>query len=192
MAGEESFRPGLAVLARCLTFVRILSIPLFMHALFETESAPDGIWRFVLIAVYAYAVLSDLADGLLARRANAESYFWGQVDAFTDIAFNAAALTAAFLTGVIGRWAAVGIVMLGAQFMWRCWIEAENAGEALPEDAAGKWAGVGFYVLVGGVVLEAGLSWRWLRPVLPWLGNLVFFYALYLFIRNALASYRSH
>ena len=192
MNEEGSMRPMLAVLARCLTFVRILSIPLFMHALFETESAPDGMWRFVLIAVYAYAVLSDLADGLLARRANAESYFWGQVDAFTDIAFNAAALTAAFLTGVIGRWAAVGVVMLGAQFMWRCWIEAGNAGEALPEDAAGKWAGVCFYVLVGGVVLEAGLSWGWLRPVLPWLGNLVFFYALYLFIRNALASYRSH
>ena len=36
----------------------------------------------------------------LARRAGAKSYFWGQVDAFSDVAFNAAALMAAAWAGV--------------------------------------------------------------------------------------------
>ena len=58
----------------------------------------------------------------------------------------------------------------------------------MPEDAAGKWAGVFFYALVGVVVCEAGLSWEWLTPILPWLGRLVFLYALYLLIRNARSS----
>jgi len=178
-------RPKLAYLARGLTLARIFTIPLIVWALLEMDSAPDLRWRVLLIAAYLYAILSDLADGPLARRAGAKSYFWGQVDALSDVAFNAAALAAAAWTGRIGPWAALGVLALGAQFLWRCRGGAGSAGESLPEDAAGKWAGVCFYALVGGVVLEMGLAWDWLRPVLPWLGRLVFFYALYLLIRNA-------
>ncbi len=185
-------KPRLAYLARGLTLARFLAIPIVVWTLLRIDSAPDLMWRVLLIAAYAYAVLSDLIDGPLARRAGARSYFWGQVDALSDVAFNAAALAAAFWAGRLGPWAALGVSALGAQFLWRCRGGAGGAGEALPEDAAGKWAGVCFYALVGVVVCEMGFSWDWLRPVLPWLGNLVFLYALYLFIRNALASYRSH
>ena len=177
-------RPKLAYLARGLTLARFLATPLFVWALLRLDSAPDWRWRALLIGAYAYAVLSDLVDGPLARRAGAKSYFWGQVDALSDVAFNAAALAAAAWTGRVGPWAALGVSALGSQFLWRCRGGAESAGESLPEDAAGKWAGVFFYALVGGVVLEMGLSWDWLRPVLPWLGRVVFFYALYLLIRN--------
>ena len=185
MGEGGSFKPRLAMLARGLTLARFLAIPLFVWALLHLDSAPDPRWRVLLIAAYVYAVLSDLVDGPLARRAGAKSYFWGQVDALSDVAFNAAALAAAAWAGRIGPWPALGVLALGAQFLWRCRGGAGSAGEALPEDAAGKWAGVLFYALVGGVVLEMGLSWDWLRPILPWLGNLVFFYALYLLIRNA-------
>ena len=185
MAGEGSINRKLAYLARGLTLARILAIPIFVWALLQLDSAPDGKWRVLLIAVYVYAILSDLIDGPLARRAGAKSYFWGQVDAFSDVAFNAAALAAAAWAGRVGPWAALGVSALGAQFLWRCRSGAGSTDESLPEDAAGKWAGVFFYALVGGVVLEAGLSWHWLRPVLPWFGNLMFLYALCLFIRNA-------
>ncbi len=185
MDGEGSFNPILAYLARGLTLARIFTIPLIVWALLEMDSAPDARWRVLLIAVYLYAILSDLIDGPLARRAGAKSYFWGQVDALSDVAFNAAALSAAAWTGRVGPWAALGVLTLGVQFLWRCRREARRAGESLPEDAAGKWAGVCFYALVGVVVCETGFSWDWLRPVLPWLGRLVFFYALYLLIRNA-------
>ena len=185
MMERAPLRPKLAYLARGLTLARIFTIPLIVWALLEMDSAPDLRWRVLLIAVYLYAILSDLADGPLARRAGANSYFWGQVDALSDVAFNAAALAAAAWTGRIGPWAALGVLALGAQFLWRCWREARSVSESLPEDAAGKWAGVCFYALVGVVVFETGFSWDWLSPVLPWLGRLVFFYALYLLIRNA-------
>ncbi len=185
MGGEGSINHKLAYLARGLTLARILAIPLFVWALYCIDSAPDLMWRILLIAVYVYAILSDLLDGPLARRANARSYFWGQVDAISDVAFNAAALAAAAWAGRVGPWAALGVLALGAQFLWRCMRGAGNTDDSLPEDAAGKWAGVLFYALVGVVVCEAGLSWEWLAPVLPWLGNLVFLYALYLLIRNA-------
>ena len=188
MAGEGSFKPKLAYLARGLTLARILTIPPFVWALLRIDSAPDLGWRVLLIAVYVYAILSDLIDGPLARRAGAKSYFWGQVDALSDVAFNTAALMAAAWVGRIGPWAALGVLALGAQFLWRCMRGAGNTDDSLPEDAAGKWAGVLFYALVGVVVCEAGLSWEWLAPILPWLGHLVFLYALYLLIRNA----RSH
>lgn len=185
MAGEGSIDRKLAYLARGLTLARILAIPPFVWALLRIDSAPDGQWRILLIAAYLYAILSDLIDGPLARRANAKSYFWGQVDAFSDVAFNAAALAAAAWAGRIGPWAALGVSALGAQFLLRCMRGAGSTDESLPEDAAGKWAGVFFYALVGVVVCEAGLSWAWLAPILPWLGRLVFLYALYLLIRNA-------
>ena len=185
MGGEGSINHKLAYLARGLTLARILAIPPFVWALLHLDSAPDLGWRVLLIGAYVYAILSDLVDGPLARRAGAKSYFWGQVDALSDVAFNVAALTAAAWAGRVGPWAALGVLALGAQFLWRCRSGAESAGESLPEDAAGKWAGVLFYALVGVVVCEAGLSWDWLRPILPWLGRLVFLYALYLLIRNA-------
>ena len=185
MDGEGSFNPKLAYLARGLTLARIFTIPLIVWALLEMDSAPDLRWRVLLIAVYLYAILSDLIDGPLARRAGANSYFWGQVDVLSDVAFNAAALAAAAWTGRVGPLAALGVLALGAQFLWRCRRETRSAGESLPEDAAGKWAGVCFYALVGVVVFETGFSWDWLSPVLPWLGRLVFLYALYLLIRNA-------
>ena len=185
MVGEGSINWKLAYLARGLTLARFLAIPPFVWALLRIGSAPDLGWRVLLVAVYVYAILSDLVDGPLARRANARSYFWGQVDAFSDVAFNAAALAAAAWVGRVGPWAALGVLALGTQFLWRCMRGAGNTNDSLPEDAAGKWAGVFFYALVGVVVCEAGLSWEWLAPLLPWLGNLVFLYALYLLIRNA-------
>ncbi len=188
---EGSFiKPKLACLARALTLARILAIPAFLWVFFRLESAPDLRWRILLIAVYAYAVLSDLADGPLARRAGAVRYFWGQVDAFSDVAFNASALSAAACAGRVGPWAPLGVLALGAQFLWRCRGGAGSAGDSLPEDVAGRWAGVFFYALVGGVVFETAFSWVWLKPVLPWLGRLVFLYALYLLIRNALPAHR--
>ncbi len=191
MMERAPLRPKLAYLARGLTLARIFTIPLIVWALLEMDSAPDLRWRVLLIAAYLYAILSDLADGPLARRAGANSYFWGQVDALSDVAFNAAALAAAAWTGRVGPLAALGVLALGAQFLWRCRREARSVGESLPEDAAGKWAGVCFYALVGVVVCETGFSWDWLRPVLPWLGRLVFFYALYLLIRNARSPHRT-
>ena len=185
MAGEGSINWKISYLARGLTLARILAIPPFFWALLRIDSVPDLGWRVLLIAAYAYAILSDLIDGPLARRAGAKSYFWGQVDAFSDVVFNVAALSAAAWVGRIGPWAALGVLALGAQFLWRCMRGAGNTDDSLPEDAAGKWAGVFFYALVGVVVCEAGFSWEWLAPVLPWLGRLVFLYALYLLIRNA-------
>ena len=188
---EGSFiKPKLACLARGLTLARILAIPAFLWVFFRLESAPDLRWRMLLIAVYAYAILSDLTDGPLARRAGGVRYFWGLLDAFSDVAFNAAALSAAAWTGRVGPWAPLGVLALGAQFLWRCRGGAGSAGDSLPEDEAGKWAGVFFYALVGVVVLETAFSWNWLKPVLPWLGRLVFLYALYLLIRNARLSQR--
>ena len=188
---EGSFiKPKLACLARALTLARILAIPAFLWVFFRLESAPDLRWRILLIAVYAYAVLSDLADGPLARRAGAVRYFWGLVDAFSDVTFNASALSAAACAGRIGPWAPLGVLALGAQFLWRCRGGAGSADDSLPEDTAGRWAGVFFYALVGVVVFETAFSWVWLTPILPWLGRLVFLYALYLLIRNALPAHR--
>lgn len=193
MTEPEPARPKLARLARSLTLMRLLAAPAFAWALLRLDSAPDGRWRALLAAAYAYAVLSDLLDGPLARRAGARSYFWGQVDAFSDVAFNAAALGAAAWTGRIGPWVPLGALALGVRFLWRCRSGRAGGsppGEALPEDGAGKWAGVFFYALAGVVVCEALFRFAWPGDALPRLGDLVFLYALCLLLRGWFASRR--
>lgn len=178
-----SVRPGLARLARSLTFLRMLATPLFAWAFVRLESVPDArrpAW--LLLAIYGYAVLSDLLDGPLARRAGAASYRWGQADALADVAFNAAALAAAAWAGRVGPWVPLGVLALGARFLWRCRRRAVEAAGALPEDAAGKRAGVLFYLLVGAVVLEAGFPAARLGAAVDWLGHLVFLYTAYLLL----------
>ena len=184
MARGGTVRPRLAHLARALTLARILATPLFVWALLRVAHTPEERWRFLLIAAYACVILSDLTDGPLARCAGARSYRWGQVDAASDVAFNAAALAAAAWAGRVGPWASLGVLALGAGFLRRCRAGAGRGEDSLPEDGAGKWAGVCFYALVGAVVCEMGLAWAWLRPALPWLGRLAALYALFLLIRN--------
>lgn len=187
-------KPKLARLGRGLTLLRLPATLAFAWALLRLESAPPAPgWRVLLIASYAYAVLSDLLDGPLARRAGARSYFWGQVDAFSDIAFNAVALAAAAWAGRLGPWAPLGVLALGARFLWRCRrarADGSPPDGSLPEDAAGRRAGVFFYVLTGVVVFDTTFPLAWLGAILPRLGELAFLYALYALLRGWLAPRR--
>ncbi len=171
-------------LARSLTLGRVAATPAFVWVWMRLEAAPqEGAARLALLAIYVYAVASDLGDGPLARRGGAVRASWGRLDAFSDVAFNAAALAVAAWTGRIGPWAALGVAALGGRFLWRC--RSLPEGAALPEDGPGKWAGVAFYALVGALVADAAFAPPGLGSLLPWLANLAFFYTLCLLLRPA-------
>ncbi len=175
---------GLARLAQSLTLMRMLATPAFLWVFLRLEFSPDLAWRIALLAIYAGAVLSDLLDGPLARRASTRSYFWGQMDVLADVAFNGAVLSAAVWVGRVGFWVPLSLAALGANFLWRCRRYAGRSGDSLPEDSAGKWAGVFFYVLVGAVVLDASFPAAWLSVVVYWLSRVAFLYALWLLFRD--------
>src|SRR6266404_3706258 len=137
--------------ARGLTLGRLASIPLFLFLLIQTHRAGPQHWRVSLLLLYVCIALSDVLGGLLARKGEAPSHGWGQVDAAADIAFTSLSLAAAAWLGYVGPWVPVGVAVLGGRFLLRNLGYQPSRQGRLVEDQAGKAAGVIYYLLVGAI-----------------------------------------
>ena len=170
--------------ARGLTLARLGSTPLFLVLLIHAHREGLPLWRLSLLLLYACIALSDVLDGMLARKAGAPSHVWGQVDAAADITFTSLSLAVAAWLGHVGPWVPVGVAILGGRFLLRNLGRHPTQSGRLVEDRAGKAAGVIYYLLVGAVALELaveGDSGRW------WIaraGDIVFLYTLFLLLRR--------
>ncbi|MBI3128383.1 MAG: CDP-alcohol phosphatidyltransferase family protein [Candidatus Tectomicrobia bacterium] len=131
--------------ARGLTLARLLAAPLFALWLLRGGSLGPGFFAF-----YLFFPLSDLADGPLARRSGGARPLWARLDPLADIMFNAAALSAAAWTGRVGFWLPAAVLVLGGRFLWR--------GPEREAGAAGRAAGVLFYLMTGAVAAEAAFA----------------------------------
>ncbi len=171
--------------ARGLTLARLASTPLFLWLLIQTDREGADFWGISLLLLYFFIVLSDLFDGLLARKAGAPSHFWGQVDAAVDITFNSLSLSAAAWLGRVGPWVPAGVATLGGRFILRnLRLQPVQEGH-LDEDLAGKAAGVIYYLLVGAVALELSLEGEGGRWLIARAGDVVFLYTLFVLLRKA-------
>lgn len=181
---DDLLRAFYLAAARGLTLARLASIPLFLVLLIHTHREGLPLWRLSLLLLYVCIALSDVLDGLLARKAGAPSHAWGQVDAAADIAFTSLSLAAAAWLGYVGPWVPVGVAVLGGRFLLRNLGHQPTPHGRLVEDRAGKAAGVIYYLLVGAIALELaveGDSGRW------WIaraGDGVFLYTLFLLLRR--------
>jgi phosphatidylglycerophosphate synthase len=181
---DDLLRAFYLAAARGLTLARLSSIPLFLMLLIHTHREGRPLWRLSLLLLYVGIALSDVFDGMLARKAGAPSHAWGQVDAAADIAFTSLSLAAAAWLGYVGPWVPVGVAVLGGRFLLRNLGYQPTRDGRLVEDRAGKAAGVIYYLLVGAIALELaveGDSGRW------WIaraGDVVFLYTLFLLLRR--------
>ena len=177
-------RPWLARVARGLTLGRLGGVPLFAVLLLRAGSDASGEGSPGLIILFVVLAGSDYVDGPLARQAGATSAGWGRIDVAADVLFNLASLTAAAWLGLVGPWVPAIVLLLGLRFGLRTLRTNRAASGGLPEDRAGKWAGVLFYLLVGAVVATVSLGVP--SPgVLARLGDLVFFYGIGVFAAGA-------
>ena len=176
--------------ARGLTLARLASIPLFLFLLVQTHHAGPQHWRESLLLLYVGIALSDILDGWLARKAEAPSHVWGQIDAAADIAFTSLSLAAAAWLGRVGLWVPLGVAVLGGRFLLRNLGHQPAPAGRLVEDRAGKAAGVIYYLLVGAIALElsvAGEDGQW---AIARGGDAVFLYTLFLLLRQQRAHLR--
>ena len=171
-----------ALPARVLTLSRVAGLPLFLWLL--AHATPGSRSAIALVATYLCLALSDYVDGPLARRAGTADRRWARIDVMADIVFNVSGLGAAAWLGLVGAWVPAIVALLGARFLWRTRRAAERPGGALPEDSAGKHAGVLFYLLVGIVVAERATG-----AIGPFTvaraADAVFLYAVYVLVRGA-------
>ena len=170
--------------ARGLTLARVAGIPLFLWLFIHTARAGSPLGRMCLLLLYVCIALSDVLDGMFARKAGAPSHVWGQVDAAADIAFTSLSLTVAAWLGRVGFWVPVGVAILGGRFLLRNLGQQPTQEGRLVEDQAGKAAGVIYYLLVGAVACNMAVDGEGSRWWIARTGDVVFLYTLFLLLRR--------
>jgi len=116
-----------------------------------------GHWRMAA-AVFVLAVLTDLADGPVARRFNHATPGGGLFDHSTDALFVAATLAALAAAGYVNVFLP-GLVMLA--FLQYVLDSRVLAGAVLRTSLMGRYNGIAYYVLAGIPIIReaAGLGW---------------------------------
>lgn len=83
-----------------LTVLRIVMVPIFVVVLFLYPESPGG--RLVATAIFVVAMLTDLADGWIARRYNLVTDFGKLWDPVADKALTGAAFVSLSILGSMG------------------------------------------------------------------------------------------
>ncbi len=102
-------KPSNLNVPNALTVLRIVMVPAFLVVLF---SNPDDFgWRVAATAVFVVAILTDLADGYIARKYNLVTDFGKLWDPVADKALTGAAFIA---LGVLGElsWIIIALILL--------------------------------------------------------------------------------
>ena len=94
-------------LANKLTMLRVVLIPFFIAALMAD---PHGNGRWVALAIFIIASLTDFADGYVARKFNMITNFGKFMDALADKMLVCSALICLVEIGLIPAWIVIVIV----------------------------------------------------------------------------------
>jgi CDP-diacylglycerol---glycerol-3-phosphate 3-phosphatidyltransferase len=166
-----------ANVANIITVVRILMAPLFFVLLLADggQDTSVRIWAAVLFVV---AIVTDSADGIIARRQNLVTDFGKLVDPIADKVLIGGALVGITILGELGPlgWLVTGLILL-REFGITVWRFIALRDRVIPASLAGKvktWAqSVAVTVIL--VPLDGVLGGWWL-----WLGWILIAVALVL------------
>lgn len=131
--------------ANMFTWTRILSIPLFVWVL-KNSNIPHNEW--VATAVFLFASLTDYFDGFFARKRKEATRGGKFLDLIADKLLVGAALIC-LIGNVIKMWMVVLIILREILVMIGRWF-AESRGKKTEVSKLGKWKAVTQYV---GIIL---------------------------------------
>ncbi len=115
-------KPSNLNVPNALTVLRILMVPVFLAVLF---THPDDFgWRMAATAVFVVAILTDLADGYIARKYNLVTDFGKLWDPVADKALTGAAFIA---LGILGELSWIIIVLILLREWGITWLRAAIA-----------------------------------------------------------------
>lgn len=137
--------------ANALTGLRLLAAPLCAVAI--VEGAATG-----AVLLFALAVVTDLADGRLARRRGEESALGGLLDHATDATFVSLGLAALAYLGAVPVLLPILVALAFVQYM----LDSKTlAGRPLRASWLGRWNGIAYFVLLGTPVIRDALGLTW-------------------------------
>lgn len=139
------------------TWANALSVLRLIVALPCAYSIWTGSWRLAA-TLFVVAVVTDVSDGIVARRRGEVTVFGGLLDHTID---------ALFVTVTLGALAALGIVpvvlppLAITSFVQYVWDSKALSGAPLRASVLGRWNGIGYFVVVGTVVIREALELTW-------------------------------
>lgn len=107
---------GKWTLPNVLTVLRIVMVPIFLVVLFLNPH--DSLWRLVATLVFVVAILTDVADGRIARKYNLVSDFGKLWDPVADKALTGAAFVSLGILGELWWWMIVVILVREWGITW--------------------------------------------------------------------------
>jgi phosphatidylglycerophosphate synthase len=140
-----------------ITWANALSVLRLIVALPCAYSIWTGSWRLAA-TLFVVAVVTDVFDGIVARRRGEVTIFGGLLDHTID---------ALFVTVTLGALAASGIVpfvlppLAITSFVQYVWDSKALSGAPLRASVLGRWNGIGYFVVVGTVVIRQALGLTW-------------------------------
>lgn len=143
--------------ANGLTLLRLIAIVPAVWAILS------GHWRLAAL-LFAFAALSDLADGPLARRYGHATPIGGLFDHGTDALFVSTTLGALAAAGYINPYLPLLVALAFIQYMFD---SKALAGAELRTSILGRNNGIAYFVMVGIPVVREALGFSW--PPLTWI-----------------------
>jgi phosphatidylglycerophosphate synthase len=140
--------------ANGLTLLRLLAVPVFVHAVLVGDA-------WLAAALFALAIASDLADGWVARRYGEASHFGGLADHAADALFVTAGSAAFAWRGELPVWLPLAIAVAFTQY-----VLDSRPGPRLRGSSLGRWNGIAYFVALGIPTVRDALGLGW--PPAPW------------------------
>lgn len=106
---EAAARPSNWNLPNLLTGLRVVMVPLFAWGLLAHPAAPS--WRWFADGVFILAILTDMADGRIARKYNLVTNFGKLWDPIADKALTGMGFIALSILGELPWWITVMILL---------------------------------------------------------------------------------
>ena len=144
--------------ANALSLLRLAVAPLLASAILDGRAE-------VATALFALAVATDFADGMVARRYGESSPLGGLLDHTIDATFCVLGLAAHAVAGVL-PWALPAFV--AASFIQYVLDSKSLAGRPLRASRLGRWNGIAYFVAVAVPVVRDTLGWTWPGATLVW------------------------
>lgn len=135
MSMPSAATPGLVNLPNALTALRLLCVPVLI-ALLAMPPGPSGIPRNVAAVVFVIASVTDIADGMIARRRGQVTTFGKLADPIADKALTGTVLIGLSLLGQLAWWVTVVILIreVGVTVL-RLWVIRQGV---IPASRGGK------------------------------------------------------
>lgn len=140
--------------ANALTAMRLLAAPLLAASLWAGEPGHA-------LALYAFAVATDVADGWVARRYREATALGGFLDHAVDATFVTTGCLALALQGVLP----VPLpLLIAAAFLQYALDSRVSATRPLRGSTLGRWNGIAYYVVLAVPIVRDALGLGWPRP----------------------------